>query len=188
MSTESRYDAYEADLWNRLASLLPSAEDAENFRDCREIGEQEAGLWLLTQRLLEHRIPIGDTTRAEIEVLAEQWGERLARHDEIASCVGDSGQDASVRLLSHDRAQPTDPAAVGITNAVLEGLLVVPWIECPRCGRVLARVHALEPWGDLRYLASYYIVWLPHDAVGSEPELFAETDLHSAFDLLLTCP
>jgi hypothetical protein len=97
VGSDSRYAAYEADLWERLAALLRSTEDAENFRACRESGHQEAGLWMLTQRLLEQQVPISDRTRAEIEVLAEQWGEQLARHDEIIACVRDSDDGASIR-------------------------------------------------------------------------------------------
>ncbi|MEV0251641.1 hypothetical protein AB0H76_33985 [Nocardia sp. NPDC050712] len=186
MGSGNRYEAYEDDLWERLARLLPSAEDTENFRDCRESGHQEAGLWILMQRLLEHQIPINDRTRAEIEILAEQWGERLARHDQIAACVRDSTDYGSIRLLPDDRATPVHPSQIGITDAALTGLLVVPWLECLRCGRVLARVHAQEPWGDLSYLATHYIVWHRTASDGSL-ETFDEPDLHSAFELLMNC-
>ncbi|WP_433714002.1 hypothetical protein ACQP2U_07485 [Nocardia sp. CA-084685] len=186
MSGESRYQAYEADLWERLAALLPSVDDTENFRDCRKTGRQEAGLWILTRLLLEHEVPINDRTRAEIEVLAEQWGERLVRHDEIIACARDSDDEASIRLLPDDSSTPIDPAQLGITDSSLTGLLVVPWLECLRCGQVLDRVHALEPWGDLRYLAAYYAV--RHRAASdAAPEIFDGADLHSAFELLLTC-
>ncbi|MFD4430415.1 hypothetical protein [Nocardia sp. NPDC058497] len=186
MGSGGRYEAYEVDLWGRLAALLPSAEDSENFRDCRETGQQEAGLWILLQRLLEHRVPISDRTRAEIEMLAEQWGERLARHDEIIACVRDSDEEGSIRLLPDDRSTPVDPAQAGMRDSILTGLLVVPWLECLRCARVLARVHAQEPWGDLRYLASHYVVW-HHTAPDDEHEIFDDHDLHSAFELLLSC-
>ncbi|TQM33445.1 hypothetical protein [Nocardia bhagyanarayanae] len=186
MGSDSRYEAYEVDLWERLAALLPSIEDADSFRDCRESGHQEAGLWMLVQRLLEHQVPVSDRTRAEMEVLAEHWGERLARHDEILSSVRDSADANSIRLLPDDRSTPVDPAQVGITGSALTGLLVVPWIECLRCGRVLARVHAQEPWGDLRYLAAHYVVW-HHTASDDEHQIFDEPDLHSAFELLLAC-
>ncbi|MEV6279949.1 hypothetical protein [Nocardia sp. NPDC051832] len=186
MGSDSRYDAYEDDLWQRLAGLLPSAADAENFRDCRESGHQEAGLWILLERLLEHRIPINDRTRAEIEVLAEQWGERLARHDRITACVRDSTGEASIRLLPDEHSTPVDPATIGITDPVLTGLLVVPWLECLRCDRVLARVHAEEPWGDLSYLATHYILW-HRTASDADLETFDEPNLHSAFESLLNC-
>lgn len=183
---DSRYEAYEVDLWERLAALLPSIEDVESFRDYRESGHQEAGLWLLTQRLRECQVPLGDRTRAEIEVLAEQWGERLARHDEIVLCVRDSDDEESIRLLPDDRSTPVDPAEVGLADSALAGLLVVPWLECVRCGRVLARVHAQESWGDLRYQAAYYVVW-QHAGPDDELQIFDEPDLHSAFELLLAC-
>lgn len=186
MGSVSRYEAYEDDLWERLAALLPSTEDAENFRDCRESGHQEAGLWILMQRLLEHRVPISDRMRAEIEVLAEHWGERWARHDEIIACVRDSADGGSLRLVPDDCSTPVDSAQLGILDSALTGLLVVPWLECMRCGRVLARVHAREPWGDSSCLAAHYIVW--HRAASNdELEIFDEPDLHNAFELLLGC-
>ncbi|WP_101254920.1 hypothetical protein [Streptomyces barkulensis] len=67
----------DADTWNRLAALLPEA-DAREVGDCREIGEQEAGLGLLVFGLLTHRVPISETVRARISVLAEDWGGREA--------------------------------------------------------------------------------------------------------------
>ncbi len=186
MGSDSRYAAYEADLWERLAALLRSTEDAENFRACRESGHQEAGLWMLTHLLLEQQVPISDRTRAEIEVLAEQWGERLARHDEIIACVRGSDDGASIRLLPDDRSAPVHPARIGLTDSALTGLLVVPWLECLRCGRVLARVHAQEPWGDLRYLPAHYVVWR-HTASDDVLQVFDESDLHNAFESLLSC-
>ncbi|MGQ4601281.1 hypothetical protein [Nocardia sp. R6R-6] len=185
MEGESRYEAYEVDLWERLALLLP-AEAGDNFRDCRAAGRQEAGLWFLMQQLIEHQVPISDRTRAEIEVLAEQWGERLARHDEIIACAPESDDEASLRLLSDETSSPVEPGRLGITDSALTGLLVVPWIECLRCERVLDRVHAQEPWGDLRYLADYYTVRQP-TAPDTEPRIFAGSDLHSAFESLATC-
>ncbi|PSK30138.1 hypothetical protein C6575_17585 [Nocardia seriolae] len=169
-----------------MATLLPTVEDVESFRDCRESGHQEAGLWMLMRRLIEDRVPIGDRVRAEIEVLAERWGERLARHSEIASCVRDSGDRGSIRLLPDDRSTPVDPAQVGVADSVMAGLVVVPWLECVRCGRVLARVHTREPWGELSYLAAYYVIW-HHTASGNEPRIFAEPDLYGAFELLVAC-
>ncbi|UFS97140.1 hypothetical protein [Nocardia huaxiensis] len=186
MGSESRYEAYEAELWERLAGLFSSGEDAESFRGCRESGHQEGGLLLLLRRLVEERVGISDRTRAEIEVLAEQWGLRLAHHDEIVSCVRDSGEEDSIRLLPEECSEPVDSGRLGIADPVLEGLLVVPWLECLRCGRVLARVHAEEPWGDLSFQASYYIVWQPTGA-DDELRIFEEPELHSAFELLLAC-
>ena len=144
---ESRYEVYEADLWERLARLLPSAVASENFRDCRATGRQEAGLWILIQQLIEHEVPISDRTRAEIEVLAEQWGERLARHDEIMTCASDFDVEPSIRLLPDGSSSPVDPGQLGIMDSNLTGLHVVLWLECLRCGRVLGRVHAMEPRG-----------------------------------------
>ncbi|WP_067865934.1 hypothetical protein [Nocardia shimofusensis] len=186
MDGGSRYEAYEAELWERLAVLLPSAEDAENFRDCHETGRQEAGLGFLMHRLIEHRVPVTDRTRAEIEVLAEQWGERLARHDEVVACARDSEGEVSIRLVPDDASSPVGPDRLGITDPALAGLLVVPWLECLRCRQVLDRVHAQEPWGELGYLAAYYT--LRRSATSdSATEIFDEADLHSAFEKFLSC-
>ncbi|WP_253783794.1 hypothetical protein [Nocardia amikacinitolerans] len=77
--------------------------------------------------------------RAEIEVLAEHWGERLARHNEIRSCIADSGGEESIRLLPDERSTPVVPAQLGITDSALTDSLIDP-LEYARCGRVLARV------------------------------------------------
>lgn len=177
---------YEADLWNRLATLLPTPDDATDFLECRDIGEQEAGLDLLVRLLRESRIPIGDTTRAELEALAEQWGVRLALHDEIASCIRDPDADGSLRLLPDDQAIPTDHAAIGLTDAESAELLLAPWIECTHCGRTLGRTHHMEEWGELSYLASRYIVWASPGTDG-EAEMFTDTELPEAMRSLLSC-
>ena len=67
----------DAVIWNRLASLLPEAE-AQQVKDCWAIGEQEAGLGLLVLNILGRQVLISETTRAQISVLAEVWGEREA--------------------------------------------------------------------------------------------------------------
>ncbi|MFF2554607.1 hypothetical protein ACFVUS_26640 [Nocardia sp. NPDC058058] len=180
----NRYESYEIELWERLAGLLPSVEDAANFRDCREIGEQEAGLWLLTQRLLDHGVPVDDRTRAEIEVLAEHWGERYARHDEIASCVGDPAPEVSIRLVPDDRAEAIEAA---ITDAVFAGRILVPWIECPRCGRVLSRVHSKQPWGGLSAAAEHYILSLGQPNLDDARQIFDRDDLYRAWESLIAC-
>lgn len=60
----------DADRWERSAGPLPMAE---SVHDGRDTGRQEAGLGILVRGLLAHRVPVGDRTRAEIAVLAEQW-------------------------------------------------------------------------------------------------------------------
>lgn len=185
METETRYYAYEADLWERLALLLPSAQDAEDFRASREIGEQDAGLSLLTKRLRADRVPLGDMVRAELEVLAEEWGERAALHDDIAACLRDPEPRGAARVVADDCAAPIDAAALGAS--AMAGLLVIPWIECNRCASVLCRVHARDASGELRPLASYYVIGHRRDVATGAAEIFAENDLHTAFEALRNC-
>lgn len=187
MEIESRYYAYETDLWERLAALLPTEQDGASFRDCRAAGEQEAGLTLLTKRLLEDRVPVPDMVRAELEVLAEEWGERSALHDEIASCVRDPEADGAFRLVTDECAAPIDAAALGLGATPLAGLLVVPWIECNRCASLLCRVHDRDPRGGLRYLASYYLIGHRRQVPTGEAEIYAENDLYTAFESLRNC-
>ncbi|MFE6858682.1 hypothetical protein [Nocardia sp. NPDC057668] len=187
MEIESRYYAYETDLWERLAALLPTDQDAARFRDCRAAGEQEAGLTLLTKRLLEDQVPVADMVRAELEVLAEEWGERTALHAEIASCVRDSGEAGAVRLVADECAAPIDAAALGLGATPLAGLLVIPWIQCNRCASLLCRVHDRDPRGGLRQLASHYIIGHRRQVPTDETEIYAENDLYSAFESLRNC-
>ncbi|MFE1908694.1 hypothetical protein ACFW96_34290 [Streptomyces gardneri] len=136
----------EAARWDRYATLLPPAE-AQEFRDCRQIGEQEAGLDLLVATLLEHRVPISDTTRAEIAVTAEEWGVWATLAPALGRCVGDGDPgDGSLKLVER---------AVGVTA---DPFVVVPWLACTRCDRTLARMHHRESWGDLSLAASRYVL------------------------------
>ncbi|WP_217550206.1 hypothetical protein [Streptomyces sp. GbtcB6] len=48
--------------------------------------------------------------------------------------------------------------AVSPYEQCLTGLVLVPWIACTRCGRILMRAHARERWGDLSYLARHYVI------------------------------
>ncbi|MFE6857261.1 hypothetical protein [Nocardia sp. NPDC057668] len=187
MRRDSGYDTFEFDTWERLAALLPSDRDAGQFRDCREIGEQEAGLQLLTHSLLEHQVPITDRTRVEIEVLAEHWGERFARHDEIAMCVRASEQDASIRLLPDKQVEPFEPSEVGITDPATARMVVIPWFECLGCSRVVARVHTRQPWGEFLFQAERYLVLPRSGDAATGGRLFRKTELLDAFALLLTC-
>ncbi|MER7767099.1 hypothetical protein [Kitasatospora sp. NPDC096140] len=205
-------DADEA-LWYRIADLLPEPA-REEVKDCWLIGEQECGLDLLVGGLLARQVPIGGADRAQIAVLAEQWGGREQLTPGILRCP-DDGAPAPVRLLdaegfggaagdgqgaggggndgggdgtagdgtAGDGADGGDGVEVvtGWREPELADLLLVPWIECTRCGRVLLRAHSWEPWDDLSYLAEYYVIStsdydtalriLPYGAVG---EAFAE--------------
>jgi hypothetical protein len=46
--------------------------------------------------------------------------------------------------------------------------------------------YGRKPWGDLRYLAAHYVVWR-HAASDDALQIFDESDLHSAFESLLSC-
>lgn len=135
-------------VWNQLTALLPEAE-AEEARDCWSLGEQEAALGLLVSGLIASQVPITELVRVRISVLAEGWGEREALTPRLRRCPGDGGP-APVRLVA-------DEEGAGGPRDGSDDVLV-PWIACERCGGVLARVHAREPWGGLSYLAVKYVV------------------------------
>ncbi|MEU6556365.1 hypothetical protein ABZ915_39890 [Streptomyces sp. NPDC046915] len=150
----------DAVIWNRLAALLPEAE-AQEVKDCWAIGEQEAGLGLLVSGILGHQVPISETVRAQISVLAETWGEREALTPQILQCR-DEGTPGSLKLIESDESSL--PEAIGGAEHDLAGLALVPWIACTRCGQVLMRAHARESWGDLSYLARQYVITTPNRA------------------------
>ncbi|MFE7584533.1 hypothetical protein ACFU5Y_23570 [Streptomyces gardneri] len=135
----------EAGQWSRYAALLPPAE-AQEFRDCRQIGEQEAGLDLLVATLLEHQVPISDTMRAEIAVTAEEWGVWAMLAPALGRCVGGGPDGGSLKLVEQAAGAAADP------------FVVVPWLACTRCDRTLARMHHREGWGDLSLAASRYVL------------------------------
>lgn len=139
-------------VWNRLAALLPDAE-AQDVRDCWDIGEQEAGLELLVSGLLTQQVAVSGTTRAEISVLTEAWGMREALATRLLHCRAD-GRPARLELIEPAgaaRRSEEDPT----------GLVLVPWILCTYCGEVLTRGHLREDWGDLSYLAERYLIVAP---------------------------
>ncbi|PWI11742.1 hypothetical protein DIZ27_03175 [Streptomyces sp. NWU339] len=127
---------------------------------CWNTGEQEAGLDRLVAGLLDHRVPISETVRAEIAVAAEVWGVWTALAPRLGRCLADCQEDAGPRLIEHADTTPLPGSSVG-TDTALTDLLVVPWIACTRCGQVLARAHTREPWGDLSYLARHYVLFAP---------------------------
>ncbi|ALO10656.1 hypothetical protein AQF52_5062 [Streptomyces venezuelae] len=135
----------EAARWGRYATLLPPAE-AQEFTDCWQIGEQEAGLDLLVTTLLKHRVPISDTTRAEIAVAAEEWGVWGTLAPDLGRCVDGGPGDGSLKLIEQADAVRADP------------FVVVPWLACTRCDRTLARMHHREGWGDHSLGAIRYVL------------------------------
>lgn len=147
-------------VWNRLAALLPEAE-AQEVKGCWDIGEQEAGLGLLLSGLLAHEVPISETVRAQISVLAEVWGEREALTPQILQCRGDDGA-ARLKLIRPDGGS-ADEVMRGSDHDSAD-LVLVPWITCTRCDQVLMRAHTREDWGDLSYLARHYVITSPDRA------------------------
>lgn len=173
----------EVDVWNQLAALLPEA-DAQEVRDCWDIGEQEGGLGLLVSGILTHRIPISETVRAQISVLAEDWGEREALASQILQCRGD-GSAPTVKLLEPGD-DTTSGTAVG-AGQDLADLVLVPWIACTRCGQVLLRAHDREQWGYLSFLVRHYVITSPDRATALR--LFPADAASEAFTTLLQeCP
>ncbi|MER6300453.1 hypothetical protein ABT247_12895 [Kitasatospora sp. NPDC001539] len=169
--------------WHRLTELLPEP-DAQRVEDCRQIGEQESGLGLLVESLVARQVPIGGADRARISVLAEEWGVREQLTPGILRCLGD-GRPAPVRLLDGEGDEAE--LVTGWSEPELAGLVLVPWIGCTRCGRVLLRAHSWEPWDDLSHVAEHYVISTPdHGAAlrilpaGAADEAFAE--------LLRDCP
>lgn len=166
-------------VWNRLAALLPEAE-AQEVRDCWDIGEQEAGLGLLVSGVLAHRVAVSETVRAQISVLAETWGEREALTPRIRQCRGD-GLPADVELV--ERGGDTVGGATIAAGQDLADLVLVPWIACARCDQVLMRAHAQEPWGDLSHLAHHYAIVSPDRS--AVLRLFPAESAPTAFAVLL---
>ncbi|MGW7425702.1 hypothetical protein ACWGJB_37715 [Streptomyces sp. NPDC054813] len=150
----------DAVIWNRLAALLPAAE-AQEVKDCWDIGEQEAGLGLLVSGILGHQVPISETVRAQMSVLAETWGEREALTSRILQCR-DEGEPGPLKLVGGDGS--IVPEAMGGAEQDLAGLVLVPWIVCTRCGQVLMRAHVRESWGDLSYQTRRYVITTPNRA------------------------
>ncbi|WP_229818451.1 hypothetical protein [Streptomyces chromofuscus] len=171
--------------WNRLAALLPDA-DARTVRDCWDIGEQEAGLGLLVSGILTHRLPISETVRAQLSVLAEDWGEREALAPRILRCRGD-GRASVVELIEHGSSAVGGASVRGPSGRDPAHLVLVPWIACRRCGQVLMRAHDREPWGDLSHLARRYVVVSP-DRSTVRREFPADAVSHAFEALLNECP
>ncbi|RAG82707.1 hypothetical protein DN069_26130 [Streptacidiphilus pinicola] len=146
------------DTWMRLAGLLPPAQ-AEEFKDCWAIGEQEAGLGLLVSGILSNEVAISETVRAQLSVLAETWGGREALAPRIRHCRGDGQPASAVTLIEQDDALVSGETVQA--DRSLAGLVLVPWIGCRRCGEALMRVHIREDWGGLSYLAEHYAITTP---------------------------
>ncbi|MFJ7911801.1 hypothetical protein [Kitasatospora sp. NPDC096204] len=170
-------------LWSRIADLLPD-DAARAVKDCWAIGEQESGLGLLVEGLLARQIPISGTDRAQISVLAEEWGVRERLTPGLLRCPGD-GAPAPVRLLDGERDEAE--VVTGWSEPELAALVLVPWIGCTRCGRTLLRAHGWEPWDDFSYLAEHYVISTP-DGVRAERILPRDAAGAAFAELLHGCP
>ncbi|WP_405868017.1 MULTISPECIES: hypothetical protein [unclassified Streptomyces] len=151
----ARAYAAEGAVWSRLAALLPTAEDVDEVQACWDIGEQEGGLDALVGRLLELGLPIGGLERAELAVMAGQWGMWDPLGARIVACAGEPGllrvfEDGARKTLDVRSVVPGRPSA---------GSVLVPWIGCVGCGVCLGRVHTREKWGGLSFVAESYVVF-----------------------------
>ncbi|MFI1721237.1 hypothetical protein [Streptomyces sp. NPDC020489] len=147
--------AAEGRIWTRLAGLLPSAEDAELVQDCWDIGEQEGGLWQLVEKLHERRVAVDEFTRAEIAAMAVQWD------------VWDQLQDDILALPALALPPPAPPAGrarrgplrvyADMEPVEEDGRMVVPWMRCAGCERILSRGHLRTSWGMSSYPSAYLV-------------------------------
>ncbi|MEU6467718.1 hypothetical protein ABZ927_18075 [Streptomyces massasporeus] len=171
--------AAEGVVWRRLAGLLPAAGDREEVQACWDIGEQEAGLELLVDRLLGQGAGVEESARAELAVMAEQWGEWEWLGMRIAA-LPHVGEEAGRLRVLQDGAEETRPAGFVLPEHPLAVAVLVPWIVCAPCARVLARAHRREEWGALSFLAEGYVVFGP----GLAPLVFLREDPGAAWDAL----
>ncbi|MDT7840303.1 hypothetical protein [Streptomyces justiciae] len=156
---KERAYAAEGAVWSRLAGLLPGAEDVAEIQGCWDIGEQEAGLFRLVDRLFELGLSVADRTRAELAAMAEQWGV----WDQLATDIVDlPGFEGQLRVV--EGLEPVDRAGAPA---------LVPWMRCEPCGRILALEHRREAWGALSFSPVSYVVSVP-DGSGTQLVIDAE--------------
>ncbi|WP_328874618.1 hypothetical protein OHT76_33675 [Streptomyces sp. NBC_00287] len=177
-------NAYAAEgvVWSRLAGLLPDAEDVDEVQACWDIGEQEGGLEVLVDRLLQQQLTVGESARAELAVMAEQWDVWDHLGAGIAALPCGAGQPARLRVFE-DGAQGTTPLRDVLPRHPSTGAVLVPWVTCAPCGRVLARVHEWEEWGALSHRAQAYVVFSP-DGSGAPLEFDADEGEAAAWSAL----
>ncbi|KPC84997.1 hypothetical protein ADK82_02985 [Streptomyces sp. NRRL S-4] len=152
----------EETLWRSATALLPP-DDARAALECRGIGEQEAALRLIVAGFLGPGAALGETLRAELSVLTEAWGIREELAADLARCAGGpEAEPSTLRLIgTADAVALPRPAAGG--GCAPEEPVVVPWITCLCCTRILGRAHRREWWGDLSFLAEHYVLHTPGD-------------------------
>ncbi|MCX5330516.1 hypothetical protein [Streptomyces sp. NBC_00140] len=147
-----RKHAAEGVVWSRLAGLLPGAEDVDPVQGAWDIGEQEAGLFQLVDRLFQLELSVDDRTRAELAAMASQWGV----WDQLATDIVDlPGFQGKLRVVE------------GLEPVERGDMALVPWMRCEPCGRILALEHRHESWGALSASPVSYVVSVP-DATGSQ--------------------
>ncbi|MFF2021700.1 hypothetical protein ACFVW2_07815 [Streptomyces sp. NPDC058171] len=166
--------------WRRLAGLLPGGR-SEEVMECWAIGEQEAALDLVVSGLLDLDLPVDEGVRAELAVVAEEWGQRAALGGRIAGVRSAGPGEPDVRLIGD---VDTDSPGADPTT----GLIVVPWIECAACGSVLGRAHRREPWGGPSFLAVHYLLAPARGAAGRRTRVFGGDEVRNAHAALAARP
>lgn len=147
--------AAEAKVWTRLAGLLPSPEDVEMIQGCWDIGEQEAGLWQLVEKLLEQGVGVDGFRRAEIAAMAVQWDVWDQYGEDIVALPDDPGRPGPLRVY------------VGMEPVEEGERLLVPWMRCLPCDRILTRSHERASWGMLHCPSGFVVT-----ARGEAPLVF----------------
>ncbi|MCK1798378.1 hypothetical protein MTQ01_20580 [Streptomyces sp. XM4193] len=171
MTGESGERETERAVWRAAVALLPEAEVAA-VEEWADIGEQEAAIEAAIRGLCAHGVAIGGELRAGLSVVAELWGCRQALADRLDRCAGAADDVSTLRVLPPSAVEPlpieesvVQRAAAGGELAPEAGTAVVPWIVCEERGWALDRLHVREPWGELSFHATGYLLRRP-----AEPE------------------
>jgi hypothetical protein len=82
----------------------------------RVCGDQYTGLRLLLAGLLSHQVPINETVRVRLAVVAEAWGEREFLTPQILDCLSDN-EPSRLNLASAVLVRP-DPGTRSYHRAV----------------------------------------------------------------------
>ncbi|MEU6714321.1 hypothetical protein ABZ897_22880 [Nonomuraea sp. NPDC046802] len=173
------------ELFRELAALLPPEDTATVTQDMWGIGECENAISELCLRLVQHRIPITESTRGWIAALAERHGYwEYTGPDNVPEllpeCVTADEQDAPWTLIERTRRgfalteQIKD--AVGPGHPLHDAVDLAAWYACHRCGDVLVGLYDRE-----RFLA----VFAPQFAiVRSSNEVSTFESIFDALDAL----
>ncbi|MBU7598060.1 hypothetical protein JGS22_010655 [Streptomyces sp. P38-E01] len=176
MTWESGEGETEQAVWRAAVALLPGAEAAAE--EWAAIGEQEAAIEAAICGLCAHGVAIGGELRAGLSVVAELWGCRQALADRLNRCTDAADDVSTLRVMPPGEAESpaieecvVQQAAVGgeLAEAPAPGTAVVPWIVCEERGWELDRLHVCEPWGELSFRATGYLL---RRSAEPEQELF----------------